>query len=121
MYSREFELQTRRYANGYDPEVQYSEDRNLSEGWDMVVGDRKLVAIHTCEFGFAEEVVGLMVFDEGTEITPLGPGALATMPVFSYEVGVGESLRPYVQVHVGTDTREALSKFFAACMAHIDM
>ena len=55
-----------------------------SEEWSWVVGARKLLNAVYAEFGLAEEVVGLLVFDDETA-----------------EVGIGESMRPYDKVFEG--------------------
>jgi len=68
---------------------------NTTEGWLGVIGDRKLSCMYACEFGFAEEVIALMFFEDGTS-----------------EVGIGESLRPYLKVYEGKDLEKALQKFF---------
>lgn len=70
-------------------------DAEISSGdippaWLAVIGGRRLVSASFCEFGPAEETVGLLAFADGT-----------------YEVGVGESLRPYARVALTDDRREA--------------
>jgi hypothetical protein len=61
--------------------------------WNWVVRDRKLLNATFCEFGLAEEVVGLLVFEDkdGEDVA---------------EVGIGESMRPYDKVFEG-DFEEA--------------
>jgi hypothetical protein len=52
-----------------------------------------------CEFGFAEEVIGLLEYADG-----------------AYEVGIGESLRPYHRLYFGADMEVASRTFFEAVL-----
>jgi hypothetical protein len=58
--------------------------------WHEVVGERQVRTVLHAEFGLAEENLVLMGFTDGT-----------------YEVGVGESMRPYDVVYVGNDSEAA--------------
>ncbi|MGE5133208.1 MAG: hypothetical protein ACM32E_09905 [Gemmatimonadota bacterium] len=74
-----------------------------SQAWLDVIGGRKLLSITTAEFGAAEELLGLLEFVDGT-----------------YEVGLGEPLRPYARLYLGDSRREAHGKFWNEVRAHAD-
>ena len=74
----------------------------VTEGsWKEVIGDRKLQSIILCEYGFAEEVIAMMEFVDG-----------------SFEVGIGESLRPYKRLYEGMELEEATKSFLEALREH---
>ncbi len=65
--------------------------------WSEVIGERKLRTASFVEVAFAEEVIGFMEFKDG-----------------SFEVGIGESLRPYNQLYVGGDRYKASEVYLRA-------
>ena len=75
----------------------------LGEAWKAIVEERGKELEHAIyvEYGLAEEVISLMTFKDG-----------------SYEVGIGESLRPYDQLYVGTSLEEATKHFLTAVREH---
>jgi hypothetical protein len=71
---------------------------DLSESWnEEVVADRKFISGTFAEFGMAEECVGFLELGSKDKLT--------------YEVGVGECLRPYRQVYLGEDIGIASKTF----------
>jgi hypothetical protein len=72
--------------------------------WANVVGERKLKKATFAEFGFAEEVIALLKFEDG-----------------SFEVGIGESLRPYQQLYEGDDPEAAIIEWWSALRLHANM
>jgi len=71
---------------------------DLGEGsWSEVVGKRKLYAAIHVEFGLAEEVIGFLEFEDGT-----------------FEVGIGECLRPYDLRYAGKEREKASQAFIEA-------
>lgn len=73
----------------------------LGSGWWEVVGDRSLLMGAGCEFGPAEEVIGILVFRNGT-----------------FEVGVVEILRPYFRKYLGKSFRKAWEEFRSLVCEH---
>src|SRR6516165_1582635 len=69
----------------------------------------RLKTMTACEFGPAEEVVALLEHEAMT--------GTAT----KYEVGVGESLRPYEQVYLGDDRQYAIDVFWQTVVKHASM
>jgi hypothetical protein len=77
-------------------------DDPSSIAWGEVAGNRGLVTMHTCEFEMAEEVIALMVFEDGT-----------------CEIGIGESLRPYQSVFEGDFDHYAFTTFWSAIQSRM--
>jgi len=73
-----------------------------SPGWGKVIGERKVVTAAACDAGFAEETILFLAFEDGT-----------------FEVGMGESLRPYNQVYKGSDEEVAVEKFSSIVTKHL--
>jgi len=67
---------------------------DLGEAWKVVVGSRKVKQVVTAEFGFAEEVLAMLRFVDG-----------------SFETGVGEALRPYRRIYQGNSELAAYDAF----------
>lgn len=87
-------VKTKKYADGSG--VSDLSDI-VEENWIRVIDGREVETIHALDCGFAEESVMLIEFTDG-----------------SYEVGRGESLRPYEQLYVGRDGMAALRAFLEA-------
>lgn len=79
-----------------------TDSNELGPAWQEIVEGRELEQTIYCEFGFAEEVITLLAFKDG-----------------SFEVGIGESLRPYDQIYVGDDEERALTDFLLAVKRHV--
>ena len=62
--------------------------------WSTIIGERELHSAIYVEYGIAEEVIALLEFKDG-----------------SFEVGIGECLRPYNKLYSGKD-REKASRIF---------
>jgi len=75
---------------------------NIGDGWKGIIEDRKVENILTVEFGFAEEVICLIEFTDGT-----------------FEVGVGESMRPYSQRYIGDSRGVASVTFYNELAKHL--
>lgn len=73
----------------------------LNSAWGEVVDTRIITRAQMCWFDFAEETIALMEFKDGT-----------------FEVGIGEPLRPYDQVYLGTEGKKALGMFFDTVQDH---
>ncbi len=69
--------------------------------WEGIVGDRPLKVITVVEYGLAEEVIAMIEFQDGT-----------------FEVGIGESLRPYDLLYQGCDLELASRAFLEAIKDH---
>jgi len=107
------------YVNkhGYDLKLEKSEPEEVTDrefeivaetdvskltlSWMEIVGNRRLVSGIFVGFGFAEECIGLLEFVSET-----------CSPTF--EVGIGESLRPYLQLYVGDNGTIASKTFIDA-------
>ena len=71
----------------------------LSDSWKTeVIADTDFISGTFADFGMAEECLGLLEFEDVNGKT-------------IYEVGVGESLRPYDQLYIGNSC-EIASKTF---------
>jgi hypothetical protein len=57
-----------------------------------------------CEFGFAEEVIGFIKYDSG-----------------DFEVGIGESLRPYQRLYFGRSESAAEERFWESVTVSVRM
>jgi hypothetical protein len=57
------------------------------------------------EFALAEEVIGLLRYKQQTG--------------FSYEVGIGEPLRPYQRLYFGMSAQDAEERFWQAVTMHV--
>ena len=102
-----YDLKLEKLENVPEVEEQMERDFNLvaetdicklSQSWFEIVGDRRLISGTFADFGMAEECIWLLEFVSET-CSP------------TYEVGIGECLRPYIQLYVG-DNSEAASKIF---------
>ncbi len=106
---REFELGTIYRERLYNSEgqwvptgkycVQETTDelqRLVGEQWADLIGDRILERAHFIDYGFAEECIGWLQFDDGT-----------------HEVGVGECVRGYHQLYAG-DSYDAAEETFVS-------
>ena len=69
----------------------------LGDGWQGVVGTREVSNAIGVEYGLAEESIMMFEFKDGT-----------------FEVGIGESLRPYDQLYSGDDQLDATRAFLGA-------
>ena len=78
--------------------VSETEVEKLSPSWFEIVGERRFVSGTFVGFGMAEECIGLLEFVSET-----------CSPTF--EVGVGECLRPYILLYKG-DNGATASKIF---------
>ena len=78
--------------------VAETENEKLSPSWFEIVGERRLVSGTFVGFGMAEECIGLLEF-------------VSEICSPTFEVGVGESLRPYIQLYLG-DNGVIASKIF---------
>ena len=78
-------------------------EEQLGDAWRELLIERNRGFDHIIyvEFGFAEEVIGMIHYMDGT-----------------YEVGIGESLRPYDLLYEGTDLEEATESFLKAVRRH---
>lgn len=76
---------------------------DIGPGWDEIIGDRYLDRLVAGEFAMAEEVIGFLQF--------------RTEPA-TYEVGVGQAMRPYRCLYVGSDFTDALNMFWKAVATH---
>jgi hypothetical protein len=75
------------------PEGEWRELVDKCDGYEFKEGT-------FCEFELAEEVIGFLRFN-----TELGP---------QFEVGIGEALRPYIELYAGNDVAVATSVFWTA-------
>lgn len=69
---------------------------DIGPSWQIIIGGQDVNYIICAEFGFAEEVINLISYKDG-----------------DYEVGIGESLRPYDERYKGDkleDAKEAFEK-----------
>lgn len=69
-------------------------DQDNSPEWYML-RDKPITALQGCSFGFAEEIIGLIEYSDGT-----------------FLVGVGESMRPFILLYEGRDAEQASQIFF---------
>ena len=94
MATREFRLETFEVPDEVTLGLRWQDVANdhVNAGGDSNV---VLTRVHTCQFGAAEEVIALMFFSDHT-----------------FEVGQGESLRPYQQLYSGSDARRAFETFW---------
>jgi hypothetical protein len=77
----------------------------LPHSWaEFAVQGAEVTKVHYCEFGFAEEVIAMIELKSG-----------------EFEVGIGESLRPYQSLYRGTDRDEAQRQFEAAIEYHVNL
>ena len=79
-------------------------DVDVIGAWAEVVGDRELESGYWAEYGFAEEVIGILHFKDGT-----------------FEVGIGEPLRPYQVLYAGSDFVAAQERFWQAVRLHTQL
>ena len=73
------------------------DDVSCSPGWSVIIDERELHSAIYVEYGIAEEVIALLEFKDG-----------------SFEVGIGECLRPYNELYSGEDREEASRIFLEA-------
>lgn len=90
--SQEQTAQVHEQLKKADPD--FDPDSLPATGWSEIVGERKLLQAQFADFGLGDMSVGLLQFADET-----------------YEVGVGECLRPYRQLYLGTDLEQASEKF----------
>lgn len=69
----------------------------LGSAWRGVYGDAVVLSATVAEFGIAEEVVGLIHYEDE-----------------SHEVGIGEALRPYRRLYLGLSEAEAFEVWWKA-------
>jgi len=83
-----------------------SDDRYFDIGpeWWEIVGKRRLKSVICVQYGMAEETIVLLTFNE-TTLDPKDD---------TYEVGIGECLRPYDQRYTGPSLEEATFHFLTA-------
>ena len=74
---------------------------SVGGSWAEVANNRPILSVTAAEFGLAEEVISLMRFVNGT-----------------FEVGIGESLRPYQQLYTGPRKSHAEDIFWATVRRH---
>lgn len=67
--------------------------------WLTLHPEKEPISIIGCNFGFAEEVIGFVEYKDG-----------------SFEVGIGECLRPYDHLYAGEDDEAASKVFFEAIL-----
>lgn len=90
--------------------------KNLDEVgdlWRVVIGERRFVEALNADFGLGDMQVAKLTFDDGPAVVD---GVEQEYHNFSYEVGVGECLRPYIQIYQGDDAEEA-TKHWLKCIA----
>lgn len=75
----------------------------MGPSWRALIDERgkEFSRLIYLEYGFAEEVICMIYFLDG-----------------SFEVGVGESLRPYELLYAGNDLEEASRAFLEAVQIH---
>jgi hypothetical protein len=80
---------------------------DISEAWQEVAdaSGHTLEDAVFAEFDFAEEVICLLRYKDRTG--------------YCYEVGIGESLRPYERLYLGRTEREAEDRFWQAVTLHV--
>jgi len=76
--------------------------QDFPEEWQSVNPDKLIESLTTCEFELAEEVIGLVRYIDGT-----------------FEVGIGESLRPYSRLYSGAYRETANERFWQAVTLHV--
>jgi len=79
-------------------------DEKIGPEWVSVIGDRTVSMIHACEFGLAEETIACLIFDDGT-----------------CEVGIGECMRPYSRLYLGSDPKVGFRRFMEVVVMHTTM
>lgn len=67
--------------------------------WAHVVGDRNLTEMICADFGLGDCCLALMTFNVGPADDP--------SEIQHFEVGLGESMRPYAQLYTGADAEKA--------------
>jgi len=82
-------------------------DFEIGPEWGEVVGTRRLKSVIAVEYGLAEETIALLTFEPHVE------GGPADEPE-TYEVGIGECLRPYSRLYEGTSLEDATFAFLEA-------
>jgi len=87
------------YIQTYDTEEDY--DSVVSDTWKAVIGDRSLKIGYWCEYDLAEEIIGCMIFHDGT-----------------CEVGIGEVLRPYEKLYLGDKPEVGFERWMQAVVLH---
>jgi len=98
LHKEELDLQLVKLDTGERPEREYTivavtSIKELSPSWKEIVDKREFTSGTFANFGLAEECIGLLEFKD------------------SFEVGLGECLRPYIQLYIGEDASMA-SKIF---------
>lgn len=79
--------------------ISVTNSNELSDSWDVeVVADRDFISGTFADFGMAEECIGILELKDEDDKT-------------IYEVGVGESLRPYNQLYIGSSCEMASKTF----------
>jgi hypothetical protein len=79
------------------------EGKDVEGSWKEIAQPGHTITTATfCEFGLAEEVIGLIEYDKGK----------------CFEVGIGESLREYDRLYLGWTEREAEERFWQAVTLH---
>jgi hypothetical protein len=68
--------------------------------WNSVRPERTIKALQGASFGFAEEIIGLIEYTDG-----------------SFLVGIGESMRPFIELYDGTSAEEASDAFIQALVS----
>lgn len=68
----------------------------MSTGWREVANGRTIVKAAFLDFGFADQCTAYFEFSDGT-----------------FEVGIGEALRPYDQLYSGNDGNDAKAAFMS--------
>jgi hypothetical protein len=74
---------------------------DIEGAWAEVVGNRVVRSCAVVQYGPAEEVVAFFSFADGT-----------------FEVGIGEALRPYLQMYEGRDAFKATEVFLRVAYEH---
>jgi hypothetical protein len=86
-----------------DLTIETTTELDPASAWADVIAGRDLRQATAAEFDLAEETIALLEFTDGT-----------------YEVGVGECLRPYCQVYAGADRDQAGEEFWRLVRGHAD-
>ena len=74
--------------------------------WTELHPDKTIGSMTVCWFDAAEEVIGLIRYTENM------------VGLFQYEVGIGESLRPYDKLYAGSSEKDAEERFWQAVTLH---
>jgi len=74
--------------------IELDDDIDVGPAWAGIIGEREVRKIFNTDFGLGDMSVSLIAFQDG-----------------SFEVGVGEALRPYDELYRGNDANEATEAY----------